>query len=68
MVKLLARENALFVRNDQCETGTVVRDSTGAERPVRKTTGWVTNSPRIAEALDQFQCRNRMLAIGPTNS
>ena len=51
----------MYVRMDQCEAVQAVEGPDVPDAlPAMKTTGWVTNSMKIAEALDRFQCRNRL--------
>ena len=66
--ELLQLPGTVWIRTDLCETGLTVNDQvSGQELPARKTTGWITNSPCIAEELSGFQCRNRGDGTGETH-
>ena len=59
--ELLAMEGVYYVRNDQCAAGQTEQGPHSKVAPlVRKTTGWMTNSERIARRLRAFVCPNRL--------
>lgn len=50
--KIIHKENCILAKCDQCQSG--LHDRAGGV--LKKQTGWITNSPRIAEQLNR-QCR-----------
>ena len=58
--EMLGMDGVFYVKNDQCAAGQTEQGPNSKTAPlVRKTTGWMTNSERIARRLKAFVCPNR---------
>lgn len=55
--KIFGKDGVIHVEADQCQYGLMTRDRTGVG-PARKTTGFMTNAPCIADNLKR-RCPNR---------
>ena len=58
MSKVLAMPTVQKVHGDQCQFGAEVRSGTDRGSPIKKPSGFMTNSPEVAKALD-VQCKGR---------
>ncbi len=56
--RVMMRDDVRRVRGDQCQFGSEVRSGAHRGAPIKKPSGFMTNSPSIANALD-VQCQRR---------